>query len=169
MAGIVLLSRSTVGQCMNVFGKQVLYTTVAVGWVTSRFALSHQLVGLLVLYVSVRPSRESSCPVRELVYPHNDRVDLSASWRVGDLPWRRVVQLPYRVPGCCYGGMSGKHLIIYYLVWYLVNFFKNYFETDHYLGETDVRPTAQKADRRNADCSAITAIKFWFNLLVSQK
>ena len=46
MAGVVLLLRSTAMQerCRN-----KLYTTVAVGWVTSRFALPHQLVGLLVI------------------------------------------------------------------------------------------------------------------------
>ena len=37
--------------CAQTFSEQViaLYTIVVVGWVTSRFALPHQLVGLLVL------------------------------------------------------------------------------------------------------------------------
>ena len=33
--------------------QQVLYTIVAIGWVTSRFALAHQLVGLLVILLYV--------------------------------------------------------------------------------------------------------------------
>ena len=59
MAIFVLLSRSGSSKHMrvdawagiNVFGIRAvkhLYTTVALGWVSSRFALSHQLVGFLV-------------------------------------------------------------------------------------------------------------------------
>ena len=73
MAGVVLLSRPVDSD--GTFSEQViakaLYTTVTVGWVTSRFALPHQLVGLLVYEVrrmTANDSRWSTDPMGTRAY-----------------------------------------------------------------------------------------------------
>ena len=51
MIGVVFVVTRTFSEQVEQSIKTLLYATIAVGWVTSRFTLPHQLVGLLVGHV----------------------------------------------------------------------------------------------------------------------